>query len=244
MKVLVNGGLNLSELDGWWAEAYSPEVGWALGDMREHGDDPAWDASEAEALYGLFEREVVPEFYKRDDRGIPRGWVTRMRESMARLTPLFSTNRVVRQYTEEHYLLAASAFKERAKNQGALGVDLVNWRAQIAKHWSMVRFGSATVQEKEGQLLFQVQVFVNDLDPDSVNVELYAEGPNGNKPVRYLMNRGERLVGSVNGFIYTARLPATRAAAEYSPRIIPRHSGALVPMEAPFILWHDSPSWR
>ncbi len=244
MKVLVNGGLNLSELDGWWAEAYSPEVGWALGDMREHGDDPAWDASEAEALYGLFEREVVPEFYKRDDRGIPRGWVTRMRESMARLTPLFSSNRVVRQYTEEHYLLAASAFKERAKNQGALGVDLVNWRAQIAKHWSMVRFGSATVQEKEGQLLFQVQVFVNDLDPDSVNVELYAEGPNGNKPVRYLMNRGERLVGSVNGFIYTARLPATRAAAEYSPRIIPRHSGALVPMEAPFILWHDSPSWR
>jgi starch phosphorylase len=244
MKVLVNGGLNLSELDGWWAEAYSPEVGWALGDMREHGDDPAWDASEAEALYGLFEREVVPEFYKRDDRGIPRGWVTRMRESMARLTPLFSTNRVVRQYTEEHYLLAASAFKERAKNQGALGVDLVHWRAQIAKHWSMVRFGSATVQEKEGQLLFQVQVFVNDLDPDSVNVELYAEGPNGNKPVRYLMNRGERLVGSVNGFIYTARLPATRAAAEYSPRIIPRHSGALVPMEAPFILWHDSPSWR
>jgi starch phosphorylase len=108
----------------------------------------------------------------------------------------------------------------------------------------MVRFGSATVQEKEGQLLFQVQVFVNDLDPDSVNVELYAEGPNGNKPVRYLMNRGERLVGSVNGFIYTARLPATRAAAEYSPRIIPRHSGALVPLEAPFILWHDSPSWR
>jgi glycogen phosphorylase len=244
MKVLVNGGLNLSELDGWWAEAYSPEVGWALGDMREHGDDPAWDASEAEALYGLLEREVVPEFYSRDDHGIPRGWVRRMRESMARLTPLFSTNRVVRQYTEEHYLSAALAFEERAKNQGAMGVDLLNWRTQIAKHWSTVRFGSATVEEKNGQLLFQTQVYLNDLDPASVNVELYAEGQNGSAPSRVAMNRGERLVGSANGFIYTARIPATRAAAGYTPRVIPQHSGASVPMEAPFILWHDSPSWR
>ena len=69
MKVLVNGGLNLSELDGWWAEAYAPEVGWALGDGQEHGDDPAWDAVEAEALYERLEREVIPEFYARDDTG-------------------------------------------------------------------------------------------------------------------------------------------------------------------------------
>ena len=73
MKVLVNGGINLSELDGWWAEAYTPEVGWALGDGKEHGDDPAWDAAEAEALYGLLEREVIPEFYTRDPNGIPAG---------------------------------------------------------------------------------------------------------------------------------------------------------------------------
>ena len=71
MKVLVNGGINLSELDGWWAEAYTPEVGWALGDGQEHGDDPAWDAAEAKALYDLLEREVIPEFYNRDDTGHP-----------------------------------------------------------------------------------------------------------------------------------------------------------------------------
>ena len=90
MKVLVNGGINLSELDGWWAEAYAPEVGWALGDGQEHGDDPAWDAVEAEALYELLEREVIPEFYTRDDQGIPTAWIRRMRESMANLTPHFS----------------------------------------------------------------------------------------------------------------------------------------------------------
>src|SRR5262249_14211590 len=86
MKVLVNGGVNLSELDGWWAEAYSPEIGWALGDGKEHGNDPAWDAAEAQALYDLLEREVIPAFYARDVRGIPMGWVARMRESMPRLT--------------------------------------------------------------------------------------------------------------------------------------------------------------
>jgi starch phosphorylase len=244
MKVLVNGGLNLSELDGWWAEAYSPEVGWALGDMREHGDDPAWDSSEAEALYGLLEREIVPEFYTRDDHGVPRGWVARMRESMARLTPLFSSNRVVRQYTEEHYLSAASAFTERSKDQNALGKSLVSWKAELAKYWPGVRFGSATVERKDGQFVFQTQVFLDDLDAQSVNVELYAEGHNGQAAVRYPMNRGERLVGSANAYIYTASLPATRATADYTPRVIPQHSGALVPIEAPFILWHDSPSWR
>ena len=75
MKVLVNGGINLSELDGWWAEAYTPEVGWALGDGREHGDDPAWDAAEAEALYDLLEREVIPSFMPATGRVSPRlGW--------------------------------------------------------------------------------------------------------------------------------------------------------------------------
>src|SRR5271157_1530972 len=77
MKVLVNGGINLSELDGWWAEAYTPEVGWALGDGQEHGDDPAWDAAEADTLYDLLEREVIPEFSARDQSGIPTAWVAR-----------------------------------------------------------------------------------------------------------------------------------------------------------------------
>ncbi len=121
MKVLVNGGLNLSELDGWWAEAYSPEVGWAIGDGKEHGDDPAWDATEAEALYELLETKVIPEFYSRDEHGIPRAWVTRMRESMARLTPAFSANRAVREYTDEYYAPAAANFRQRAENRGSLG---------------------------------------------------------------------------------------------------------------------------
>ena len=244
MKVLVNGGLNLSELDGWWAEAYTPEVGWALGDRQEHGNDPAWDATEADALYGLLEREVIPEFYTRDERGIPSGWVSRMRESMCRLTPMFSTNRVVRQYVEQHYLSAAAAFRERAQNQGAIGVDLVNWRNRLAQHWPNLRFGNATAEQKDGQFLFHVQVFLDELGPDAVSVELFAGSSDGHPVTRQPMTRGEHLVGSTNGFTYTAQIPADRPVANYTPRLIPRHAGAFVPIEAPFILWHDSPSWR
>ena len=244
MKVLVNGGLNLSELDGWWAEAYSPEVGWAIGDGREHGDDSSWDATEAETLYALLEGEVVPEFYARDERGIPRRWVARMRASMARLTPSFSANRVVRQYTDERYLSAAAAFRRRHENLGSLGADLVAWQADLAKHWSSLRFGSATVQQQGEHYLFQVQVYLNDMNSEAVRVELYAERENDAGPITQTMNRGERLVGAASGFTYTAVIPANRPAAEYTPRLVPLHAGALVPLEAPFILWHDAPSWR
>ena len=151
MKVLVNGGINLSELDGWWAEAYTPEVGWAIGDGQEHGDDPAWDAAEAEALYELLEREVIPEFYTRDDKGIPTSWVARMRESMARLTPRFSANRTVREYTEQHYIPAAAAYRERAADKGAVGRQVVNWQHTLEQKWAALSFGEVKVQTNAAQ---------------------------------------------------------------------------------------------
>ncbi len=146
MKVLVNGGINLSELDGWWAEAYTPEVGWALGDAQEHGDDPAWDAVEADALYGLLEREVIPEFYTRDKSGIPTAWVERMRESMARLTPRFAADRAVREYTEQHYLPASDAYRGRAANKGAIGMQMVDWQHSVDRKWSDVALRRRAVE--------------------------------------------------------------------------------------------------
>lgn len=244
MKVLVNGGLNLSELDGWWAEAYSPQLGWAIGDGREHDEDPSWDAAEAEALYKVLEQKVIPEFYCRDERGIPLAWVARMRESMARLTPAFSTNRVVRQYCQEYYLPAAANYWARAAAHGQIGIDLLRWQGELSKGWSGLRFGSATIEKHEDQYLFKVEVFFGDLDPEGVGVELYAEGRNGAPPVRQGMKRGDQLIGAANGFIYTATIQATRPASDYTPRVAPQNAAALVPLEAPFIMWHDSPSWR
>jgi starch phosphorylase len=156
MKVLANGGLNLSELDGWWAEAYSPEVGWALGDGREH-DDPAWDAVEAEQLYTLLEQEVIPEFYRRDENGVAVGWVARMRESIARLTPRYSANRAVREYVSDYYIPAARAFLERTAEKGKAGAELVAWRNVLEKKWANLRFGDSACETSGEYHTFHIQ---------------------------------------------------------------------------------------
>jgi len=210
MKVLVNGGINLSELDGWWAEAYAPDLGWALGDGQEHDDDPAWDAVEAEALYNLLEREVIPEFYTRDASGIPTTWVARMRESMARLTPLFSAGRSVRDYTELHYLPAASAYRLRSANNGAVGRQVVDWQQTLKQKWAKLRFGDVKVETNGEQHNYEVQVYLNDLHPDAVRVELYADGIDDKNPIREEMQPARQLVGASGGFVYRAAVSASR----------------------------------
>jgi len=234
--VLVNGGLNLSELDGWWAEAYTPEVGWALGDGQEHDDDPAWDATEAGALYDLLERDVIPEFYARDGQGVPTAWVARMRKSMASLTPRFSADRAVREYTEQHYLPAAAAYHERAAGKGAAGRKMLEWRQAIEKHWSALRFGEVKVESGGGQHVFEVQVYLDDVDPNAVRVELYADGANGDAPVRQEMVRVRQLADAAS-YTYRAQVPATRPATDYTTRLIPSYTGVAVPLEATYILW-------
>lgn len=237
MKVLVNGGLNLSELDGWWAEAYAAEVGWALGDGLEHGDDPAWDAAEAEALYGLLEREVVPAFYSRDARGIPTAWVAKMRASMARLTPRFSANRAVREYTERYYLPAAAEYRRRAADSGAIGADLLEWRRRLAQHWGEVRFGQVTVESRDGEHRFTVEVRLGGLVPEMVAVELFADGVDGGPPVRRRMTRIGTIPGPAGGYEYRVAVPAERPAGDYTPRLVPSRAGVAVPLEANEILW-------
>jgi starch phosphorylase len=237
MKVLVNGGINLSELDGWWAEAYSPDVGWALGDGLEHGDDPKWDSYEAEFLYDLLEQEIIPEFYTRDDQGIPAAWMARMRESMARLTPRFSANRTVREYTEEHYLPAARAYRERARRECAMGKQLLTWSQELEHKWATLYFGQVRVETRGEHHLYQAQVYLHDLDPGAVKVEVYADSIPGSEPVRREMRLSGQVSGTNGGYIYAAAVSANRPQTDYTLRIIPFCPGANVPLESAHICW-------
>ena len=237
MKVLVNGGVNLSELDGWWAEAYEPEVGWALGDGQEHGNDPAWDAVEANALYDLLEREVIPEFYTRDKSGIPLAWVARMRESMARLTPRFSADRTVREYTDRHYLPAATAYHHRAANKGAVAKQMLGWQQDVDRKWGSLRFGGRHVETTADHYVFEVEIFLNDLGKNAARVELYADAINGGGPVRQEMKWERLLPGAPEGCVYRATVPAARPAGDYTARVMPQSEGTTVPLEDTRILW-------
>ncbi|MEO6909684.1 MAG: alpha-glucan family phosphorylase [Edaphobacter sp.] len=237
MKVLVNGGLNLSELDGWWAEAYSPEVGWAIGDGKEHGEDPAWDAADAEELYSLLEREAIPQFYERDQAGMPSKWLGRVRESMARLTPQFSAGRTIREYTKNYYLPAASRYRERTAKESAIGANLVEWRQDIARHWNTVHFGAVDIQTRDGRHLFRVQVFSEELSRKELRVELYADPVPGGVPVVEVMTLSDSNENASGARSYSAEIPATRPAGDYTARVRPYHPNASLPLETSEILW-------
>ncbi len=236
MKALVNGGINLSELDGWWAEAYTPDTGWALGDGRDHSGDPTLDAAEAGALYEILERQVIPEFYTRNSGGIPTAWVARMRESMARLTPQFSTNRSLRQYVEDHYLAAAAAFQARVARGCALAREIVAHTQTLEQNWANLHIGEPQIETAGGHHAFNVRVFLGRLDPQMIAVELFANGASNGPPDVHAMNRMDR-DPPADFAAYTASIPAARPSSDYTVRVVPARHAAMTPLETPQILW-------
>jgi starch phosphorylase len=237
MKVLVNGGINLSELDGWWAEAYVPDLGWAIGDGREHGADTDWDTAEAEMLYEALEHEVVPGFYARDGAGIPTAWVGRIRESMARLTPHFSADRAVREYTEHFYLPAAIASHSRSADKGEIGRRMVDWHHDLEQKWPKLHFGDVKVKTNDDEHVFEVQLFLDELDPKSVRVELYADGIAGIAAVRHEMRHTHRMEGVSGDSVYIVAVTADRPPEHFTPRVMPKYDGVSIPLEDQRILW-------
>jgi glycogen phosphorylase len=265
MKVLVNGGLNLSELDGWWAEGYSPDIGWALGDRLEHDSDPGWDAYEAERLYELLETEVLPEFYDRDEQGIPRKWVARVRESMARLVPEFSTNRMMKDYLDLYYLPAAAAYRQRTYAGGLpqgdplqpsahdLVAGIGSWHTLLDERWHEIRFLDYSLTEEDGpqgrSYEARIRVDLGQIPPDAVLVQLFAEPLDGGAPERHTLitdlaamkkrrGAGTQQPPQPGEYAFKVVFASERPAGDYTPRVVPGHRFAQVPLEAGHILWY------
>jgi starch phosphorylase len=240
MKVLANGGLNLSNLDGWWDEAYDPQVGWALGDDQEHSE-PGCDVADAEQLYRLLEETVVPLFYERDVEGIAKGWVAMVKASMARLTPRFNSARMMQEYVEKIYRPAAIAYRNRTAEGARLAEELAAWQKRLNECWKELRFGRLTTSQDGDFWSFSVEVYLGELRPEDVKVELYADPlpmqSCPENPEKIVMTQQGPLAGAINGFIYRVRVPAKRAAEDYTPRIVPYHEHAFIPLEEAHILW-------
>lgn len=235
MKVLVNGGLNLSELDGWWVEAYSAGVGWALGDGLEHGSDPALDKQEAEALFAILEQQVAPEFYTRNADNIPEAWIKKVRNSLSGLTPFFSSNRTVREYAEKYYLPAANGYLARAASNSALGKKVVQEMETLDRLWGQIHFGHKTVISANDRLVIAVDVFLGQVDPGSVVVEVVAAALPGGTLFTLKMTA---LSAPRDGWIkYSATMDSTRPAEDFTPRIVPRGGDVAVPLEFNKIVW-------
>lgn len=235
MKVLVNGGLDLSELDGWWAEAYDASVGWALGDPNgSHLDD----AAEADQLYRLLEDDVVPAFYERDAAGLPRAWLALMRASMTRLTPRFSANRMVGEYVDAYYRPAAERAGAMAMREGAVAAEVAARRARISAAWPSIALGATEVRGHGSGERIVVPVVLGSLGVDDVAVQLYRDPAPGESPPAALAmaplartTRGGRRDFTVPRRALSAPLEA------YTARAVPREAVELGPLALPLIAW-------
>ena len=156
---------------------------------------------------------------------------------MARLTPQFSAARTVREYTEQHYLPAATAYQLRTANKGALGKQIVEWRHCLAQKWSAIHFGDMKAQTMGAQHVFDLQVILADVAPGAVRVEIFADGLNRDLPMRQEMTHVGQIDGVPGGHIYSASVPAVRPASDYTPRLVPNFDGVAIPLEDGHIQW-------
>jgi starch phosphorylase len=145
--------------------------------------------------------------------------------------------RALREYTERYYLLAARAFATRSAHEGEEAARVVDWERTMRSHWPLLRFGHVEVRTEGGRHAFAATVYIDDIDPDSVAIELYADAAStGGGPSRTPMRREEPLVGA-RGFLYRAEVNDDRPAAHFTPRAIPSRSGVSIPLELPLIAW-------
>ena len=147
-------------------------------------------------LYHLLEEEIIPCFYERDGRGIPTAWVARMRASMAELTPQYSTNRMLREYVDRLYLTAAQNYHKRIADGANESVRLCRWRELLDTHWQKLHFGRLDMQREGDDYVITVTVYLDELDPKAVQVQLYAEPQGNGEPEIHIMEMAEDSIGS------------------------------------------------
>jgi len=254
MKVVPNGGLNVSVLDGWWAEAYRPGVGWAIGTGQELGHPAYQDQLDAESLYSLLENEIVPLFYSRDVDGLPRGWIAMMKESIKVLAPTFSGDRMVKQYAERFYLPAADHFARLSADGFAGAKELAAWKARVREAWPGVKI--VTVGDDGGpqagrggrevavgeDIPVAARVDLAGLDPADVTVEAFHSSLRPDGTLRAGRGVTLQLAWQEDGrYLYRGAVPArTSGLHGYAVRVLPRHEDVLIPHELPLITWEEA----
>lgn len=244
MKVTPNGGLNCSILDGWWAEGYRPGLGWAIGDQTEFSDEGHQDWVDSRSLYHLIENEIAPMFYYRSDGGVPVGWVEMMRRSMKSLAPVFSTLRMVREYSSRFYMPSAEAFRHLSSDGLSEAKNALAWRDRVRGSWPNVKIVEVKDDAQRTNTIgdsFQVRATVDlgALQPQDVLVQALSGQVSQNRELANLELNNLDLVeskGSLHTFEGIVRC-ATPGHRGYVVRIVPDHDDVVVAAELPIVVY-------
>jgi starch phosphorylase len=246
MKVCVNGGLNLSILDGWWVEGYAQDNGWTIGHGEEYTDLAYQDDVESRAIYDLLEQEIVPLFYTRASDGLPRGWLRMMKRSIATLCPVYSTTRMVAEYTNRAYLPSAQRYLRLMGANLQKARSLADWRRHLVRHWGQVKVAGVEAQAADPMhvghdLHVKARVHLGPLTPEDIQVQLFhglvdtmgdipdphtlPMTPNGSHP-------------ESGNWLFTGTIPC-KASGQYgyTVRVLPRHPDLANAFEPGLVCW-------
>ncbi len=247
MKSAPNGGINLSVLDGWWREGYNGSNGWAIGAEIDNGTTEFQNEVDASSLYQLLENQIVPLYYAKPDGKLPLAWLQLMRESIRSVTPVFNTQRMVKEYTEQLYIPAAQAYENFSRDGCGTATQLSQWKAKMRKDWPQVQISDVQVANKDRQsilvgeaLQISARVHLGAVDPRHVRVEAYhGEMDNGDirNPSATVLNQSSQPDGNGN-YIYQGTVPATESGTYgFSVRVVPTHPCLMQAHELRLITW-------
>ena len=247
MKATANGALNLSVLDGWWAEGYQVDVGWAIGRGEEYDDPDYQNRVEANAIYQILEKEATPLFYNRGPDGLPRGWIARMKNAIKTLCPVFNTHRMVQEYTDRFYIPAQRRVSHLASANNAPAQALAKWKTRIGQAWEGVRIDRVETKAIQtlqvgDELKISAYLDLGDLKPEDVTVELYHGridqkgdiGEGRSLPMSFVANND-------SPGCFVGRLPfRTSGRYGYTVRVMPYHKDLNSSSDTGRIIWADT----
>jgi starch phosphorylase len=245
MKAAVNGALNVSILDGWWAEACNAHTGWAIGRGEEYADQEYQNEVESNALFDLLEKEIIPLFYNRTEDDLPRLWISKMKSSMRAIGPEFNTNRMVREYTELMYLPALRQSESLSEKSLERAKKLAGWKHHLQTHWNTLKILGVSIDKQDDLKVgddcsFHALLNLGKLSPDDISVEMFY-GPldatgNIQSPKTAIMNHSKAMEDGKQDFIGSIKLESSGRIG-HTIRILPKHPDLDNPFREGLITW-------
>ncbi len=247
MKIIANGGLNFSVLDGWWDEAYNREVGWRIGDRESFENEDYQDEIESRLIYETLEKEIVPMFYDRGEDKLPRGWIKMVKNSMSQLGPLFNMDRMVEQYTQKFYLQALDRRKMLVKDDWKLGREFTVWRDNIYRNWDKVKIVKFKSDGENGNYKvganypISAVVELGGLTPDDVEVQIYYGDMNKQGEIhanQFTPMKSDGKITDSSRYKYSGEIECIETGNfGFTLRILPKHDLLINKFELGLIRW-------
>lgn len=244
MKAAINGVLNCSILDGWWAEGYNPDRGFSIGAGEEYADEEMQDEVESKLLYDLLEREIIPTYFDRSRDGLPHEWVHRMKNSIRSLGGQFSTSRMLIDYSEKFYLPALKQYDRISRDDFQGARDLADYLRTTRENWSEVAVfdveGAQKRSLKVGEsFTITCRVALGNLKPEQVQVQVYAGRLDAEEKIIEPRTVAMKLVvKDERGYRYSTKVRCHQAGRQgYAVRVMPSNNLLVHPYIPGLLRW-------